>query len=502
MKSLQDYIDTFRGVADKLNLQGDSVEVLVQMLANASYISEVENISYAQESSLEKATLINSKIQLCMDNMYSVFRGSCPRVILNIKPTKKVDFDMFEKIISGNKFDIYYLGYYKEGSDGEYSSGSKTFATLKDFIYAPFSAYPSTSDTEVYPIVGLLASKVVNKEWTLNANNTYYVDCIDAGLSNDLWVKIEDKYYEVTREFSEHIVEGYIYDLTLPSFGSRLFVSDIFRDSSGGITRDTSSTATPNTTINAQYFVFSTLSDYNMTDLKNQIKLKGVEMIGFNKEFLTKYGYDKENSTGVVLVPSAGRDDLGTIHYKASRDRYVNSIIRSNSDLGTVLEEMYPDKIKQGGTSYEFISGEDGSTRVNLYYVPINSSNPLTDTEIQNFISGRVAYYITDSISISRGTKYTVIFNLEVELYQNQKIDSEVDKILQDYVGKFYINFQDSMEEIRAQISKIDNVKQIRSLNLSYMREDGSILSDEDIESLDLRKSYFGVEYIINSVIQ
>ena len=44
MKSLQDYIDIYRGIANKLNITGDSVEILSQMLANASFISEVENI--------------------------------------------------------------------------------------------------------------------------------------------------------------------------------------------------------------------------------------------------------------------------------------------------------------------------------------------------------------------------------------------------------------------------------------------------------------------------
>ena len=88
MKSLQDYRDLYRSIASNLNLQGDSVEVLVQMLANASYISEVENVAYVQEASLEKAVLMNSKIQHCMNDMYSVFRGSCPRVILRFHPTK------------------------------------------------------------------------------------------------------------------------------------------------------------------------------------------------------------------------------------------------------------------------------------------------------------------------------------------------------------------------------------------------------------------------------
>jgi hypothetical protein len=44
MKSLQDYIDIYRGIANKLNITGDSVEILSQMLANASFFSYCINI--------------------------------------------------------------------------------------------------------------------------------------------------------------------------------------------------------------------------------------------------------------------------------------------------------------------------------------------------------------------------------------------------------------------------------------------------------------------------
>ena len=64
MKSLQDYKNLFREIATNLNLSGDSVEMIVQLLSYASYIEENESIIYAQESSLEKANLMNSKIQL------------------------------------------------------------------------------------------------------------------------------------------------------------------------------------------------------------------------------------------------------------------------------------------------------------------------------------------------------------------------------------------------------------------------------------------------------
>ena len=55
MNSKQYYIDTFRGIAEGLNLYGDSAELLIQLLAESTYISEVEHVVYMQESSLEKS---------------------------------------------------------------------------------------------------------------------------------------------------------------------------------------------------------------------------------------------------------------------------------------------------------------------------------------------------------------------------------------------------------------------------------------------------------------
>ena len=96
MRSLQDYRNIYREVAQSLGYRGDSVELLVQLLANATYIEEVENITYMQEASLERAGLMNSKIQHCVNNMYSVFRGSCPRVLLHVRPTKYQVFKPYQ----------------------------------------------------------------------------------------------------------------------------------------------------------------------------------------------------------------------------------------------------------------------------------------------------------------------------------------------------------------------------------------------------------------------
>lgn len=494
MRSLQDYIDIYKNIAKNLNLQGDSVEVLAQMLANASYISEVENITYAQEASLEKATLMNSKIQHCMNDMYSVFRGSCPRVIIKFKPTRYFSFNVFDEIVSSNSFKVYYLGYYDEGNTVT-STGMKTVSSISGFVYSPVTIPPAISEADTYTIVGLIAKETVSKSWTLDQSNTYYVNCLDEDLSSDLWVKVNDNYFDVTREFSDHILNGNIFDLTIPSFGSRLYVADIFRTSA---TLQREETQTPaNTKIDALYFKYSTLDSYNESELK-KINIRGGELVSLDSSWLSERGYE-EISTGISCLSEVSRDNVTTIHYKANRDRYVNSILRSNSDIGIVLEEMYPDKVKSGGTSYVFNTEEDQSY-IDIYYVPNSSNNLLTDPEIQEFINTRTAYYITDTIRVTKGSQYTAIFNIDLELYQNSNVDEEVKDILISYGDKFNIDLESSLEEIKSLISKISNVKRIIEIDIIYTGEDGSTIEDTSI--IDKKTSYFQINYVINSIIQ
>lgn len=496
MRSLQDYIDIYNNIAKNLNLQGDSVEVLTQMLANASYISEVENIAYAQEASLEKATLVNSKIQHCMNDMYSVFRGSCPRVIIKFKPTKYFSFNVFDEIVSSNTFKVYYLGYYSDKGTTTYSTGMQTVSNIEGFIYSPITIPPAINDEDTYTIVGLLAKETVNKTWSLDQNNTYYVNCLEENLSSDLWVKVNDNYFDATREFSDHILNGNIFDLTIPSFGSRLYVADIFKDPSLSLQREEQQTPA-NTKIEAFYFKYSELSSYSESELK-KISIKGGELVSFDSSWLSERGYE-EISTGISCLSEVPRDEVITIHYKANRDRYVNSILRSNSDIGVVLEEMYPTKVKSGGTSYVFNTEGDNSY-IDIYYVPYSNNNLLTESEIQDFINTRTAYYITDTIRVTKGSQYTAIFSIDLELYQNSNVDEEVKDILLSYGDKFNINLEESMEEIKSLISKISNVKKIVGIDVIYTGEDGQTI--EEVDTIDRRTSYFQINYVINSIIQ
>ena len=222
-------------------------------------------------------------------------------------------------------------------------------------------------------------------------------------------------------------------------------------------------------------------------------------MVEFDPSWLSGRNYEILG-TGLASMSEVDRDNLITIHYKANRDRYVNSILRSNSDIGTVLEETYPNKIISGGTTYRFSSSAQ-SNSITIYYVPYSNSTILTEDEKTNFIETKGAYYITDKITIERGSQYTAIFNLDVEIYQNSSIDSEVGDILDNYSNKFNIKFPELTEEIKSLISKISNVKRIIDMEITYTNEDGSVVSPEIVYGEE-NVVYFSINYIINSVIE
>ena len=392
MKSLSDYTKILRDTATNLNLHGESVEMLVQMLANALYISEVEHITYSQEASLERASLENSKIQHCVDNMYSVFRGTCPRVMMKIKPSKYITLNPYDLMVTSNNFNIYYLGYYKVTAPGEKESATRSTTSITSttsaigtskiidttdvsidesgenqgtnagpsieglsidellkygytgsWEYSSATFYPAVDDSDIQILIGFLAPKRIGDKLTvdkiINSNNTYYIDCTANNLSDDMYVEIVQsngsrERLARTRVFAEHILEHKIFDLTLPSFGSRLFFANYYKDTIG---RDSRSIVgmTENTNIHAQFYGYSELGDYNEPELK-RVQYKGAELVKFSSEFL-KENTVTETSDGLCYIEAIPRDGLNTIHYKASRDRYVSSIIRSNSDIGIYI---------------------------------------------------------------------------------------------------------------------------------------------------------------------
>ena len=227
--------------------------------------------------------------------------------------------------------------------------------------------------------------------------------------------------------------------------------------------------------------------------------IKGTVPVSFGVPF---QGFS-EVSSGLILVPESSRDTVSTIHYKANRDRYVNSIIRTNSDIGTILEETYPENIKPGGTSYQFFTGNRGSG-LRIYYVPQDSTKLLTDEQISDFRENRGAYYVTPNLTVLPGQKYTAVFNLDLELYYSDSIDAELKELLSVYQYSFGMNLGEKTEEIKGLINKISNVKQISGFYITYISESGKTLDDAEVERMmeELDTIYYEISYVINSRVE
>lgn len=556
MRNLQDYINKYYTIAQNLGYTGDSIEVLVQLLANASYISEVENVAYLQESSLEKSSLINSKIQHCMDNMYSVFRGLCPRVVMKIRPTSYLTLKPFDLIQQSSSFSVYYLGYYKLiqpssnsgdssrpavdsniidssiiGSSSHRSGSDRSANTVVDysklsdldsldsekypgeFIYSGVTLKPSV-DTESYIIICLISPKIHQVDKTVNTRNTYYVDCPIDNLSNDVLVKVNGEQAEVTRNFADHILKPtkYVFDLTLPSFGSRIYTANYF-STLDRTDRSDSVGIEVNTKISATYFEWSKLEDYNQSELR-RLSYKGAELVEFNETWLTYNMYSESSKgSGLCFVKEVGRDDLNTIHYKANRNRYVNSMVRSNNDIGTILEENFPQYVKNGGTSYVFNTlGNNSGSELKIYYIPKDESRLIPDTSddpgkgvssIEDFIEKEQAYYIiTKNIKVLKGDRYTAEFNISLELYRNstEDLNGSIGSILKStYERKFNTVFNDTtIEEVKSLISKFSNIKRINSLGITFLNSRGDIVKMSDIDPII---SYFDISYNVSTLV-
>ena len=364
MKSLSDYTKILRDTATNLNLHGESVEMLVQMLANALYISEVEHITYSQEASLERASLENSKIQHCVDQMYSVYRGSNPRVILNFKASKLFQFNPYDEIIKSNNFKVYYLGYFDESK--------------REIVYSSSTIYPDSSAT----IIGLIASEIYTSRWTIS-DNLYYKSHPESNFSSDLYLKdiTNGADLSLTRLFYDHLRENKFFDLTLPGYGCRIYYPETYRSQN----RE----HLANLELELNVYKYFSLSDTIESERK-ALKMNGAVLQSFKDSTLTSLG-SQESYPGLIYIKETTRDGVETIHHKANKSRYTGTYLSTNSDLSFLLQEYYPGKIRMSGVTSRFDTPKSTTVEVvnKTQVLPKNFSGTfLSYSSLKNQLTG------------------------------------------------------------------------------------------------------------------
>ena len=523
MKTLNDYISQYSNIARRLGYSGESINILVHMLANASYISEVEQISYTREASLDKALYMNSKIQHCMDHMYSVYRGHCPRVVISVNFLRPVAFMPYDEIVRSSNFSIYYIGEYIKEVDTdrvlevEMNNGGTVEKPLYKWRYREGQLSLSNSDLGQHYIVGFIAPSKSTSEITTTYYQNYFIESKVGNVSNDVCVKLSEteEMPKVSRNFADHILKPRenVFDLTTTDYGSRIYFMDYFTDldekvewptqTDSGETEDTSGN---NVKVSVTFYTYSKLDSYNSSEL-SRILIKGGELIPFDLDSDSNFLFGKLGfpEKGIVYIRETPRDVLSTIHYKANRSRFLNTILRSNSDIGYILEETYPDKVKSGGTFYKFLNQGDINL-LNIYYIPQGSG--LSSEDIQSFRDERGAYYVAEKeyINITPGTKWTAKFDISLELFKNLNEDYHElvgEKLLEDpYEEKFGILFDDDLiEEIKTKISKLDNIKKITSFNVTYEDSLGNVI--ESLDEVEIPEAlYYDVEVTLTTTVK
>ena len=513
MKTLNDYIKEYSDIAKRLGYQGESINLLTQFLANASYISEVENIAYAREASIDKALLMNSKIQHCMNDMYSVYRGHCPRVVLSVKFLRPVSFMPYDEIIKSGKFSIYYIGYYEKSEEPDPETQEYTWTY-------EMGHFMGNDQESTYYIVGFLAPRKWTARNTTNLYDNYYIE-IPAeaiNLSNDVFVSIDRggiiDHPVASRVFADHInnPSKNVFDLTITDYGSRIYFIDyIINELELGSTWNPSTgnfnDGPSNISVSSTFYEYSALDNYNLSELQ-KLQLKGAELVPYVIEEDRVFLYGKRGwpEKGLVFIPETPRDLLTTIHYKANRSRHLSTILRSNSDVGHILEELYPDKVQSGRTYFEFEMHGDAN-RLMIYYIPIG--NGLSSDEIEEFKTKRTAYYVidkedTDGISVISGIKWVAKFNISLELYKNtsENYYTIVKEKLENYENKFGVVFSDELiNEIKADLAKISNVKNILEFNLSFEDSVGNLINS--VDEVEFPKSvYYEIKSTVSTVVR
>ena len=494
MNSITQKVEKLRSIASSMGLQGESVEAIIQMLGYALHTSEVEHIAYTQEASLERATEINSKIQHCVNMMYSVYRGQNPRVIMTFSPKKRFTFNPGDLVAKASTFSAYYLGYW----DNE----------TKEFIESGVTIYPG-GDSYSKTIICALSQYEVQDTWKISSDNLFFhtvqksKDRQFAKLSSDYTLFIsdtEDGEYaqvETTRRFSEHERLNYFLDLTLPGFGVNIYYPKVYGDI---ITRRSEYS---DKWLKIKIFENLSLSDINPGDLTG-LMIPGSVPVETPDDIIRSFDSSdtiSHTTKGLIYIYESGYDSMESIHYLANKNRYSGSYLTTNSDLSFLLSETFPNKIRQ--TDGVLCKFDEGSNDIVLYYIPTNASLEITNSEKNKFIGEQGSYFITKNIDIKRATRYNAKIILNLDLYTSSNLTEDIDNLLKKYQYKFGVNLGNKNNqtpdylEIKSLISKINEVKYISDMNIIYTDINNNVLNYEDLgDSISEKSTDYESKYL------
>lgn len=441
MKSINQIEEELREVAKSNNLTGDSVELIIKLLAYNQYESNVSTRVSLLEALPSRAVNENSKIQHAVDEMYSIYRGENSKLKLSVKVTGNFELKQFQEVYSDKNNTFYYS--HVITSEGEIIYGDYVFTYGQN-----------------YTLVLLKAEEVIEEELSVDSENIYMLETLSTGVSENyvLTPNIDTSVaMETTKDFGEHIDNSvdslnssplYL-DLTTPGYGVR-FYSPL----SGGFNSSISYSLNY-----LPYFQEEVIE----TSLERMI-IEGVE-IDYQSFETIKY-------TDIESVEN--------FLYNLKKNTLLQGRVRTNSDILDEFRSLFTSKIKDCSLG-DYDNQEDILT---INYIPKGSDSPenvssifeITELEKEDYIS-KFLYYVTKKVNLKPLYDYNSSFYLKLQLNMivNQKVDTT---LISSYLSELEYSLGETFSPNKF-IGFVNNIEGVLYSELLMTDIDGNIVTEE-----------------------
>ena len=451
--------------------RGPVAELLKSVCATTYYNILSKCISISRENLMDSAVNYNSLIALALKRMYSVFRGTNPRLTLTGKSNKLQVLKRGTLVYSGNEFNFYVE------SDTE---------------------LPVNKLTEI----PLIASPEYRELTKVSNPNNYYIEFRENNLSEDfiLYMQFNQEGDSIstrcntTTSLREHISQGTILEMTIQDWGVRFYETALSDK-------------------NVMLSVFKYLEDGNriVEDwLSDHLTYEG-DNISVDASFtITGFTFQslfmKTDDIGNIIGYQSPRETKKDIKNHYSYQINTLALIRSNSDFletfnHKFMSYIFDSFVEAYNSSYELpniaytsrVPKTDSYPITVIYYSPRAKNLFITDMMMKEFLDEVKYYAVGNSISACAGEVKSVDIVISIIKNSDDAIE-DINEILSDYDGKFHKDL--SIIDLQSKIIKLNSVKQLKefkvysfdnqSITGSGYYNNGDLINDADYEYYDL----------------
>ena len=406
MRSIDEYKASIGKLASDLQIQGDHVTILTNMIAYALYTNELNLLRYTKEQSLTNSNFLSSKIQHAMDRMYSVYRGKNPVVEVKFYATKAKNYEIGDTVYESGDYYLY------AAEDKEIIEDLNNLTTLKVMVAG--------------------GRKKVEE---FSGETGFYIELGQTGLSEDIRVRRVDAlastYYDTTRVFKNHIDRkdsNILFTLTTQDYGVRIYKRDQFKS------------AEKYEVESYPFFDNFKLLESTILSSSTSIQINGMR-------------FESCRLVEPIIPKEVARD----IEYNAKAQIFSNGVMKSNTDIVDLFRATLVTSVADASHTWN-----SATNRLHIYYVLSEGVGEVSGVEMDNFKTEiDRSYYLGEIPSASPAIELVVPILIDVKTYLSvEHITKEsIREVLKTYERKIVKGVR--QDDIHSALSKLEGVKYV-----------------------------------------